>query len=190
MQLGLGMKPLSAQSQVFQFHTVLAITDLFYIGVVIYYCTEQVGMWIVLHTTFLFWGVVFPFSYRELRVSGRIRYAHIISVLLALIVPLLGALAPLKDGYVITRNPTLACQGRNSDHTYYTFILPATITLCITSCLLAVTFWTLFKVGKGSYFLGGVVMDTRQAMAHCEGSDMPALPHKKFCEVEASNAAT
>ena len=97
-------------------------------------------MWAVLHAVFLFWGVSFPFSYRQLRISGRIHYAYIISVLLALTLPLPSALIPLKDGYLNFRNPALSCVGRNVDYSYYILVLPLSIVLGVTSCLLVLTF--------------------------------------------------
>ena len=115
-------------------------------GVLFNYCILQILMWAVVHAIFLFWAVHYPFSYRLLRVSGKMRYAHIISVLLALIIPLPGALIPLKDGFITTRNPTLVCVGRNVGFTFYTLILPLSIIIGITLCLLLFTFWTLFKV--------------------------------------------
>ena len=104
-------------------------------------------MWAVLHAIFLFWGVKFPFNYRKLQLYGKIRYAHIISVLLALIFPLVTALIPLRDGFLSTRNPTLACLGRNTDYIYATLILPLSLAFGATSCLLVLTFWIIFKVG-------------------------------------------
>ena len=103
-------------------------------------------MWAFLHGIFLFWAVVFPFNYRQLRISGRIHYAHITSIVLAVVVPLPAALVHLKDGHIAFYTPTLFCQGRNRDYTYYTFILPVSIIMCITSCLLVVIIWTIFKV--------------------------------------------
>ncbi len=104
------------------------------------------GVWTALHIAFLFWGVSFPFSYRQLTISGRIHYAHIISVLLALLLPLPGALVPLKEGFVITHYPTIACIGRNADYNYYLLILPICIILGVTSCLATLRFCIAVKV--------------------------------------------
>ncbi len=115
-------------------------------GIVFHYCLTQCCVWALLHAVFLFWGLIFPFNYRLLRVSGRVRYAHIISVLVAMIIPVIGALVPLKDGYLSSRNPTLVCIARNADYAYYFLVLPMSIILGITSCLMVVTFWIIFKV--------------------------------------------
>ena len=115
------------------------------------YGMEQIPMWVLLHTVFLFWAVVFPFSYRRLKLSGRIRYAHIFCVVLAVVIPLPAALVHLKDGYNSLTTPTLACTGRNADYTYYTYVLPVSIILCVTSCLLVVIIWIIFNVRLSVY---------------------------------------
>lgn len=114
-------------------------------GIAASYITEQFCVWMFLHALFMFWGVVFPFNYRELKLNY-LRHAHIISVVLGLVLPLPAALAPLKDGYVVMVHPTLACAGRNTDITYYTLVLPLSIPLALTSILLTLMFWTIFKV--------------------------------------------
>lgn len=81
-----------------------------------------------------------------MRLSGKARKAHIISVLVALTVPLIGALAPLKDGFLSSRNPTLTCIARNADYVYYFLVLPCSIVLGLASCLMVVNIWVIFKV--------------------------------------------
>ena len=121
------------------------------LGFLFTYAMEQIPMWVLLHTVFLFWAVVFPFSYRSLKISGRIRYAHIFCVVLAVIIPLPAALVHLKDGYNSPNTPTLVCAGRNGDYTYYTFVLPVSIIQCAISCLLVVIIWTIFNVRLSVY---------------------------------------
>lgn len=88
----------------------------------------------------------YPFSYRVFKISGRIRYAHIISIILALVIPLPGALVHLKGGFVLTASPTVVCAGRSTDYNYYTIVLPLSIVLTITTCLIVLIFWTVLKV--------------------------------------------
>ena len=95
---------------------------------------------------FLYWGVAFPFSYREFKTSGRIRYVHIICVVLTVVVPIPGGLVHLKDGYRPISAPTLACVGSNLDYGFYALILPISVAIAINSCLLVLTIWTIFKV--------------------------------------------
>ena len=121
------------------------------LGFLFTYGLEQLSMWGLLHAVFLFYAVVFPFSYRRLKLSGRIRYAHIFCVVLALVIPLPAALIHLKDGHNSIYTPTLVCAGRNTDYTYYTFVLPLSIILCVTSCLLVGIIWTIFNVRLSIY---------------------------------------
>lgn len=110
------------------------------------YSLEQICILSVLHTVFLYWAVAFPFSYRQFKISGRICYTHIICVVLAVVIPIPGGLVHLKDGYITAGNPATVCVGRNLDYTYYTFIIPISVTLAMMSCLLVLTIWTIFKV--------------------------------------------
>lgn len=115
-------------------------------GIAFTYFVIQVDAWAALHSSFLFWGVRFPFSYRHYKVSGKMRYAHIISVILVVLLPLPGPLVLLIDGYLITDNPNLVSAGRNTDHNFYLFTLLSTTLLAITSIMLVLLFWTIFKV--------------------------------------------
>lgn len=115
-------------------------------GAIFNYCLVQVCLWIVMHTIFLFWAVVFPFSYRQFRASGRGRYAHVICVILAVFMPLIGPCIQLKDGYRNTSSPAYACAARDLDVTYYTTVLPVSFAVGITSSLLVVLLWIIFKV--------------------------------------------
>ena len=104
-------------------------------------------MWIVLHSLFLYWAIQFPFNYRQLKNSGRLRYAHMASLLLGLVIPLPAGLVPLRYGYVANVAPiAMVCLGSNKAVSYYTFILPVSIFLAVTVCLLVLMFWAIFKV--------------------------------------------
>ena len=116
-------------------------------GITFNYTVVQVGTWIALHAVFLFWGVAFPFNYRRLKLMNRFKYAHILSIVVGVVLPLPAALLPLKDGYVLpTRNVIRACAVRNADVLFYTFILPLSFLLGLTTILLALMFGIIFKV--------------------------------------------
>lgn len=110
------------------------------------YCLEQLTIWILIYAVFLYWSIAFPFNFRQLKTSGRIHHAHIISVILAVFVPLPSALVHLQDGFVPIDNPVHFCVGRDVDYVYYFNILPISIILSITSCLLVLSIWKIFKV--------------------------------------------
>ena len=136
---------------------MLIVSCVCFSGVVFYYCIQQTVIWGVFRAVFLFWAVRFPFSFWKLQTSGKKRYAHLISVLSALVIPLPGSLMPLKDGFYSVSNPTMSCAMRNIDLQYYTITLPLSIAMGTACCLLLLTFWTIFKVhdlndrkGKGT----------------------------------------
>ena len=116
------------------------------IGIGLVYSLEQICILAVLNSMFLFWSVAFPISYRQFKISERIRYTHIICVVVAVVIPIPGGLVHLKDGFIFVGNPAGPCVGRNSDYNFYLFVLPISITLMIVSCLLVLTIWTIFKV--------------------------------------------
>ena len=116
------------------------------VGFIFNYSLEQIPLWGTIHAIFLLWAVMDPLGFRQFKKLGKLRYAHIISVILAVVVPLIGPCVLLRDGYVVTSFPSLACVGRNLDVTYYTIILPASLIVATTSCLLLLFFWTIFKV--------------------------------------------
>ena len=122
------------------------------IGVVYYYGLLQIAMWLLFHSGALFWGIVFPFHYRRWKNEGRFKYIHITTVILALLVPTIPAFVNLRFGYAVFSSPTFACQGTNANSTYATLILPFSIIWAISSSMLAITFWTIFKVSPCMQF--------------------------------------
>jgi uncharacterized membrane protein (UPF0182 family) len=115
-------------------------------GFVFQYALGNLCTWVFLHTVFLFWGVVFPINYLQLRNSKKLHYAHVISVIVAVVVPLPLPFAHLKGGYVPTRSPAITCIGKNLDYSFYFFVLPFSIILATSTCLLVLVFWTILKV--------------------------------------------
>lgn len=110
------------------------------------YIIKQIAILAAIYALFLFWGVAFPAQYERVKASKWLTFAHIISIMLALLMPLPAALVPLRDGFIATIHPTLFCLGRNFDVTYYSLVLPLSILLALTSILLVLVFWTVLKV--------------------------------------------
>ena len=127
---------------------VIVLTFGYFLGFVFNYNIQQIPLWGLIHAVFLVWVVRDPFGYRRSVKNGRMRYAHIISVVLAVVIPLFGPCILLRDGYVVTSFPSLVCVGRNLDVTYYTIILPVCLIAATMSSLLLVFFWTMFKVHR------------------------------------------
>ena len=126
--------------------TTLYIYTVSFLGFITTYCFCQISILVFIFILFLFWSVAYPFSYRRLKILGMHRRAHIISVILALTLPLLPSLVHLKYGYFLPTTPPHICFGRNKTINFYMIILPQSIILGISTCLLVVIFWTIFKV--------------------------------------------
>ena len=105
----------------------------------------QTTVWTVLDVMFFLWAIVSPFSYQRFKLSGRIRIAHIISVLLGLLVPLPTPLMQLVHGYIQYFS---FCIGNKRDYVYYTWLLPITISIGITTFMQIYIIWTIFKVNS------------------------------------------
>lgn len=123
----------------------LSINSLHFAGFAGSYFGWQITIWMLLFTVVLVWGVRHPFSYRKLKALGRVRYAHIICVTLAVFGPLPSSLVILVDGYSITNENPYTCVGRSLDFSYYAFLFPVSIMQACTTFILVVIFWTLFK---------------------------------------------
>ena len=116
-------------------------------GIVFSYVVIQTGVWAVLDAVFFFWAIVAPFSYQQFKkLSGKVRIAHIISVLLGLLVPLPSALLPLVDGHTQYYSIVFHCTPANEKYVYYTLTLPLSIFAGISTLIQIYTTWTIFKV--------------------------------------------
>ena len=110
------------------------------------YTLIQLDIWTAAFCVFLFMSVRFPFAYRHLKMSGKMRYAHIILVLLGVIVPIPGPLiVQYTGGYIITTNPNLISAGRGDTY-FYLLVLPACMLVAIQVITMTLIFWTIFKV--------------------------------------------
>ena len=96
----------------------------------------------------MYWSIRYPLNFRAVKISGKIRHIHALSITLAVILPLPAALIHLKGGFLITANPALICAGRNTDYTYFTFILPMSVVLAMATCIMMLIVWTVFKVSN------------------------------------------
>ena len=124
------------------------VTSSVYIGIVFNYALMQSTFWVLFHVAALFWGIAFPFHYRQFKDNGYLKYIHVATVAVAILLPLVSALAPLKDGYVPARFPPIVCTAANTDYTFYTLVFPISILLAISTCLLIITFWIILKVSN------------------------------------------
>ena len=125
---------------------ICIIYSYLFTGMVYVYGVLQLNIWAMFHALGLCWGLVFPFHYRTFKAEGKIKYVHIATVIVALLVPTLPALLYLKSGYAALFTPTRVCTGRSLTVTYFAFLLPSSIILATTTFALGVVFWTILKV--------------------------------------------
>ena len=116
-------------------------------GVILAYGLVQLVLWITFHAISLCWGILFPFHFRQMKLTKKLKYVHISTVLVALLLPIIPALLLLfKDGYVIIDTPTTFCAGRSLEYTFYALILPLSILLAITTSVFIIILWIIMKV--------------------------------------------
>ena len=116
-------------------------------GVMLAYGLVQLVLWITFHAISLCWGILFPFHFRQMKLAKKLKYIHISTVLVALLLPIIPALLLLlKDGYVIIDTPTTFCAGRSPEFTFYALILPLSILLAIATSAFIIMLWIIMKV--------------------------------------------
>ena len=88
----------------------------------------------------------FHFTFGVMKTGKTLKYYHITTVLLALILPTLPALIHLYDGYTIGNSPTTVCLGRNVAVTFFALILPLSGLIAVASSALIILFGKILKV--------------------------------------------
>ena len=121
-------------------------TSGFFAGIIISYLLVQITLWSTFHTLGLCWSIEFPFHYRRFKTEKKIKYIHIITLIIGLILPTIFALVPLIDGYTIALNPTDDCIAKNVAITFFITILPLNVLMAVNSTVLIILFWRIFKV--------------------------------------------
>ena len=64
-------------------------------GIAFTYILAQIGLWLFFHSLGLFWSVAFPLHLRKFRAEKKLKYIHVTTVLIALLLPLVPALLHL-----------------------------------------------------------------------------------------------
>ena len=103
----------------------------------------------------------FPFQANAFKKTDRMKYLHIASVLVGLLVPFLPVVATMIQfsygkssaeavkgglGFGIIRFPPILCVGRHKDTTFYSLILPLCMILAVEITFLINVFWIIHKV--------------------------------------------
>lgn len=116
-------------------------------GVLFYYILLQMNLWWLFHVFMFFWKVTFPFHARSYERANRMKYVHIVMISIALTVPVIPVIATVVDGgYGLTRFPPIFCTGTSPTATFYSLILPITLSTQCGVTMLIIIFWVIHKV--------------------------------------------
>ena len=121
-------------------------SEYLHVGIIYTYGEAQLGYWTAFHAIGLCWGIIFPFHFRQMKTGQKLKYYHIMTVLLALILPAFPALIHLHDGYSMGYSPTTLCFGRNVAVTLFALILPLSGLMAVATSTLIIVFWKILKV--------------------------------------------
>ncbi len=130
-------------------------------GIIVYYCSLQFNIWWVLHVSFMFLSIAFPYRTRALRISKKLTYIHVACILVGLFLPVVPVIAVISNytieaksgampqgrlGFGVVYFPPYLCLGIDTDVTFYTLILPNIILVQIGITMLILTIWYVHKV--------------------------------------------
>ena len=128
-------------------------------------------MWWLFHTSALFWKVVFPLHARNM--SGKIKYIHVTSVILGILLPLVPIISTMVKfavnptnfvelsssvhgkselflsgglGFKPPKFPVILCTSSEPDVIFYSLLLPINLILAFGCTLLLIIFWTIHRV--------------------------------------------
>ncbi len=130
-------------------------------GIIVYYTSVQFNIWWVLHVSFIFLSIAFPYRTRALRISKKLTYIHVACILVGLFLPVIpviavmshnavevksGAMLQGRLGFGLIAFPPYLCLGIDADVTFYSIILPNIILIQIGVTMLILTIWYVHKV--------------------------------------------
>ena len=126
------------------------------VGFFVHYLIIQFFICWVLHVTSLFVIIKFPYKFRSLKKSTKLKYIHIGCVIAVLVIPLICALIPImhaaggnsvgRVGYVMITTDLLSCLPSDSNIVFYTTILPSLLLVECGIALLIIAIWLIHKV--------------------------------------------
>ena len=118
-----------------------------HVGAAYIYIFFQLDVWLLGHVIILFWGITFPFHYRSFDLSGRLKYIHIATIVVALLLPSIPVgIAFGTGGYTYDGIPPISCLPRNAAVGFYATFLPSTVLVSIGATFLTLILWKLVKV--------------------------------------------
>ena len=103
-------------------------------------------LWTVFLAMSLMWMGTCPKSYARSKEAGHFRLLHILSIVVALMVPIVASLIQLEVGFRRVGFPPIVCLGRSESYLYYALSLPISVMGVAPSAGLVIIGWMLIKV--------------------------------------------
>ena len=105
----------------------------------------QLCMWGLIYEAMIFFMIYFPFKTRVIIQSKKVKYVHIISIVIGLTVPLY---SPVMIGSLNVNICTAFTFMFMIFEIYYAYNLPLLLLLCVGSTLLVLIYWKFYNVSS------------------------------------------
>ena len=116
---------------------------LFHSGAIFSYTSLQLMLWAAFWVVALLWVAV---HHARSKRPSHIRLLHILSVVLALVLPAVTTLVQLDVGFSGAGIPTLFCLARSDGFVFYTVSLALSLAGAVTAAGLVIVAWLCIKV--------------------------------------------
>lgn len=103
-------------------------------------------LWTAILSTVLLWALACPGSYTRSKEAGHLRLLHTLSVVVAVVIPIVASLIQLEVGFRRVGVPPVLCLGRDESYLYYSLSLPLSVVGVVPAVGLVIIGWTLIKV--------------------------------------------
>ena len=90
--------------------------------------------------------VAWPDSYSKSMKAGYLRLLHSLSVVMALVVPMVPSLIQLEVGFQGVGVPALLCLGRDSSYVFYALSLVLSVFSVLPATVVVLVGWAMLKV--------------------------------------------
>lgn len=141
------MLPHSVPFQVnYTMHKGCDISFPFCSGILFSYTYLQQILWGTFQAFGLLYMACSPKRFAQSKEVGHLKLAHILSVIVAIFVPMVPVLIQLADEFQHVGVPAMLCLGKNRDYVFYTLSLPLSVFSVVPTVVIMLTGWTLLKV--------------------------------------------
>ena len=109
---------------------------------------QQLLLWFF-HIIAVFWTIRFPFHAKSFENKGYTRFVHFGMIALTFIVPSISVAVVFGTGGCRTaRIPAIICLARETNATFYAFVLPLSIVTAAGISLIVYMFWILYHITR------------------------------------------